>query len=62
MKFLLDMGISSSTAVFLRARGYDAVHLRDEGLQRMSDEKIVEKAFAEGRVILTHDLQPDRRC
>jgi len=60
VKFLLDMGMSSSTAVFLRARGYDVVHLRDQGLQQMSDEKIVEKALAEGRVILTHDLDFSR--
>jgi predicted nuclease of predicted toxin-antitoxin system len=56
MKFLLDMGMARSTALFLRAEGYDAVHLRDEGLQRLSDGKIVEKARHEGRVIITHDL------
>ncbi len=26
MKFLLDMGLAQSTAQFLRARGYDAIH------------------------------------
>lgn len=56
MKFLLDMGLAQSTAQFLRATGYDAVHLRDEGLQRLTDYKIVAKAIAEGRIILTHDL------
>lgn len=56
MKFLLDMGLARRTAHFLRANGYDAVHLRDEGLQRLPDEEIVQKAVAEARIILTHDL------
>jgi predicted nuclease of predicted toxin-antitoxin system len=30
--------------------------LRDEGLQRLDDDRIVEKALTEERVILTHDL------
>lgn len=56
MKFLLDMGMARSTANYLRSQGYDALHLRDQGLQRLSDEDIIHKARAEGRVILTHDL------
>ena len=56
MKFLADMGLARSTVAFLRARGHDAVHLRDQGLQRLSDDEIVAKAVAEGRVVLTHDL------
>jgi predicted nuclease of predicted toxin-antitoxin system len=56
MKFLADMGLARNTVAFLRARGHDAIHLRDEGLQRLGDDKIVEKALDEGRVILTHDL------
>lgn len=56
MKFLLDMGLGRNTALFLRKAGHDAVHLRDEGLQRLSDQGIVAKAIDEGRVVLTHDL------
>jgi predicted nuclease of predicted toxin-antitoxin system len=56
VKFLADMGLARSTNAFLRSQGHDAVHLRDQGLQRLSDEEIVEKAKAENRVILTHDL------
>jgi predicted nuclease of predicted toxin-antitoxin system len=56
MKFLADMGLARSTVAFLRAQGHDAVHLRDQGLQRLEDDEIVEKARKEGRVILTHDL------
>lgn len=56
MRFVLDMGLARSTAEFLRQQRHDAIHLRDQGLQRLSDEKIVEKALAERRIILTHDL------
>ena len=56
MKFLLDMGLAQSTAAFLRSQGHNAVHLREQGLQRMQDEDIIRKAIEEDRVILTHDL------
>lgn len=56
MRFLLDMGLAQSTARHLRSQGYDAIHLRDQELQRLADSKIVAKALAENRVILTHDL------
>lgn len=56
MKLLLDMGLAQSTAVFLRSQGYDAVHLREEGLQRLPDDEIIEKARLEERIIVTHDL------
>ncbi|MFQ5342492.1 MAG: DUF5615 family PIN-like protein [Anaerolineae bacterium] len=56
MKFLADMGLARSTVAFLRDRGHDAVHLSEQGLQRLEDDEIVEKALAESRVILTHDL------
>ncbi len=35
MKFLLDMGLAQSTAQFLRVRGDDAVHLREQDLQTL---------------------------
>jgi len=50
------MGLARSTADFLRQQGHDAVHLREQGLQRLEDGGIVRKARLEGRVILTHDL------
>ena len=56
IRFLLDMGLAQSTAEFLRSLGHDAIHLRDEGLQRLPDEQIVIKAQVEGRTIITHDL------
>jgi predicted nuclease of predicted toxin-antitoxin system len=55
-RFVLDMGLAQSTAEFLRSSGHDAVHLRDEGLQRLPDDEIVTKAKNEQRVVVTHDL------
>ena len=56
MKFLADMGISPKTVTFLRTLGHDAVHLSEQGLERLPDPGIVEKARQEGRIVLVHDL------
>ena len=46
MKFLADMGISPLTVAFLNQQGYDAKHLNEEGLYKMADDAILEKASA----------------
>ena len=56
MRLLVDMPLSVETAAWLRSKGHDAVHLREQSLQRLPDESIVEKARAEHRIILTMDL------
>jgi predicted nuclease of predicted toxin-antitoxin system len=56
VKFLADMGLARHTVEALRQQGHDAVHLREQGLQRLDDREIIAKAVHEGRVILTHDL------
>lgn len=56
MKFLADMGISLRTVSFLRDLGHDAVHLYEQGLGRLSDSRILQKARDEDRVLLTQDL------
>ena len=50
------MGVSLRVVEWLRGRGDDVVHLRDQGLQRMPDVEVFAKATAEGRVVLTFDL------
>jgi predicted nuclease of predicted toxin-antitoxin system len=60
MKFLLDMGLSPRTARFLREQGHDAVHLHEQRLSRLPDTEITRKAAAEGRIILTFDLDFSR--
>lgn len=56
MRFLADMGISMSTVEALRQEGHEVVHLREEGLQRLPDPAILEKARQEERAVLTFDL------
>jgi len=56
MRFLADMGVAQRIVEWLRTEGYEAVHLREEGLQRMPNGEIFEKAASEGRIILTFDL------
>ena len=56
MRFLADAGISPKTIEFLRRLGHDAVHVRDLGMQRASDQQVIDLARAEGRVVLAFDL------
>lgn len=56
MKFLADMAILQSTITWLRDQEHDALHVRDEGMQRADDEVILTKARAEERILLTLDL------
>ena len=56
MKFLADMGVSASTIASMREAGYDSVHLRDEGLLKMDDADILNKARSESRIVITFDL------
>jgi predicted nuclease of predicted toxin-antitoxin system len=56
MKFLADMGISPRVVKELRQKGHDAVHLMDEGLNRLPDGEVLGKTLRENRILLTHDL------
>lgn len=56
MRFLADMGISQQVVEWLRSKGHDTVHLRDEGLQRLPNGEIFQKAGREQRIVLTFDL------
>jgi len=55
-RFLLDMGIAQSTGRYLTSRGHDVVHLSEQGLERLPDDRVVAKAKDEERIIVTHDL------
>jgi predicted nuclease of predicted toxin-antitoxin system len=56
MRFLADMGVSQQVVGWLRTHGHHAVHLRDEGLQRLPNGEIFQKAAREQRIVLTFDL------
>jgi predicted nuclease of predicted toxin-antitoxin system len=45
-----------TTVLALREVGEQVVHLREEGLHTLPDDRIIEKAKREVRVILTFDL------
>jgi len=50
------MGVAGRVVTWLRNEGHDAVHLRDEDLQRLPDNEIFQKAANEQRIVLTFDL------
>ncbi len=56
MRFLADMGVSMSTVRMLRDRGHEAIHLREEKLNRLPDIDILKKAREENRIVITFDL------
>ena len=56
MRFPADAGISPGTVEFLRRAGHDAVHVRELAMQRAPDRSIVDRARAQGRVLITFDL------
>jgi Uncharacterized protein conserved in bacteria len=48
----MDVRITS----WLNSHGHEAIHLRDQGLQRLSNGAIFDKGIAESRMIVTFDL------
>ena len=55
MRLLIDNALSPMVAEGLRARGYDAVHMREEGLQAAEDEVILALGARENRTVISAD-------
>lgn len=53
---MIDMPLSPELAAWLRKLGHDAVHAGDVGLHKAADSEIMSRAYAEGRTIVTADL------
>ncbi|MBZ0207609.1 MAG: DUF5615 family PIN-like protein [Flavobacteriales bacterium] len=56
MKLIVDMCLSPALIQGLRNAGHEADHWSQVGNVRALDAVIMEWAFTEGRVLLTHDL------
>ncbi len=50
------MGVTIRIVQWLRDNGHDAIHLREENLQRLPNGEIFKKALTEQRILLTFDL------
>ena len=55
MKVLVDNQLPAALARWLAARGLDACHVSDVGLEDASDQCIWNYAIAEGRVLVSKD-------
>jgi predicted nuclease of predicted toxin-antitoxin system len=60
LRFLIDMQLPPSLAIWLQQKGNDAKHAFAAGLGRASDEEILEAARKEDRIIITADLDYPR--
>jgi predicted nuclease of predicted toxin-antitoxin system len=56
VRFVADMCMDVRVVTWLNSQGHDATHLRDQGLQRLPNGEIFDKAIAESRVVVTFDL------
>jgi predicted nuclease of predicted toxin-antitoxin system len=56
MRFLLDMNLPPVLADQLRTEGHDAVHVLYAGYGEFPDQEVFARAAAEGRVVVTFDL------
>ncbi len=57
VKLLLDENLSPSIAVLLCQDGVDAAHVRDRGMTGATDAEVLERAYAEDRILVTANVE-----
>ncbi len=55
IRLLLDEHVWEGLTDALAQRGYDAAHVRREGLRGIEDEPLLERAASEGRALFTYN-------
>jgi predicted nuclease of predicted toxin-antitoxin system len=60
LKFLIDMPVTPQAVARLQSQGHDAVHASDLALGSAPDIVLLDRARAEGRVVITADLDYPR--
>jgi predicted nuclease of predicted toxin-antitoxin system len=55
VRFLIDQQLPKRLAVWIRARGHDAHHLKEIGLLHAEDADIWREAEARGAIIVSKD-------
>jgi predicted nuclease of predicted toxin-antitoxin system len=51
VRFLADIGVAPRVVGWLREQGHDASHLSEEGLHRLPDSEIFQKAIREESIL-----------
>jgi predicted nuclease of predicted toxin-antitoxin system len=54
-RWLTDENIHPDVVAHLRGRGLDVLDVREQGWMGRSDGALLEEAYREGRIVLTHD-------
>ena len=57
MRFLIDEMFPRAVCPLLAARGYDAVHVRDLGLDARPDVEVAAAAARDGRALVTENVK-----
>jgi len=55
VKFLVDEDLSEEIAIILRAKGADAVHVRELGLSGAEDQEVLDEAARQRRCVITRN-------
>jgi len=56
MRFLLDQNLSPKTTSFLKELGHDVLDTRVLGLEKASDQILLQIALEQNRILITFDL------